>query len=173
MHFYMPSQTFTRPSDTTAYTANDLVANSTTAGSVTALAFNAELSGGRGLIVGGRLSKSGTTVTLAKFDLHLFHRSPTVTNGDNGAFAIDTGRYYIGKIAFDLTSGAEIGTAYATGIVQLTAPGLVFDSQSQGLAASTYQAPQVVYGLLVATAGYTPTSAEVFEAAIMVQGRHL
>jgi acetyl-CoA acetyltransferase len=68
------SSTITRPADTTAYAAGDLVANSTTAGSVTPFIF--DLSLGRGLAISSiqrvRLFKSAASATLAQFILHLF-----------------------------------------------------------------------------------------------------
>lgn len=149
-----PTANFTRPSDTTAYTAADLVANSTTAGSVTPMKFSLQRLGNSGKIISARLAKSTTTATLATFNIHLFTVSPVVTNGDNGAFAISTSRYYLGKIAVDLASGAQAGTAYLS---------------KQSAAVAIGVDVETIYGLIEAGAGYTPASGEVFEVMLAIE----
>jgi hypothetical protein len=76
---------FTRPADTTAYAAGDLVANSTVAGSVVldtvAVARNNDEAF---TLLRCRLQKSGTTITNASFRVHVYSAAPTFTNGDNG-----------------------------------------------------------------------------------------
>lgn len=141
--------TFTRPSDTTAYTANDLVANSTTAASVVAMTFGVGL-GSR--IRRVRMTKSTTSPTLATFTLFLFTTAPTVTNGDNGAF-VPTVAGFIGSVAVDLAGSQSSGAAMAA--VNLT---------TQIVAPSA-----LIYGLLRADAGYTPGSAEVITVSLDVE----
>src|SRR3990167_2992553 len=86
MIFETVSASFTRPADTTAYTSGDLIANNTTAGSVTPLSF--PIPNGRGCFIWrAKILKSGATATNASFRLHLFKNSPTVTGGDNAALA--------------------------------------------------------------------------------------
>jgi hypothetical protein len=149
-----PTANFTRPANTTAYTAADLVADNTTAGSVTPMKFSLQRLGNTGKIISARLAKSNTTATLATFNIHLFTESPVVTNGDNGAFAISTSRYYLGKIAVDLSSGAQAGTAYLA-------------KQSSAVAIGVDAA--TIYGLIEAGAGYTPASGEVFEVMLAIE----
>ena len=64
MQIWNPAASFARPNDTTAYASGDLVANATSAGAVTPLAFalggNAMPGGTR--ITRVRLQKSGTTL---------------------------------------------------------------------------------------------------------------
>ena len=82
-------QTFTRPADTTTYALNDLVANSTTAGSVTPLSFTGATisgAGGSGEIVGVVVSKLGTATLVAR--THWFTASPTVNQGDNSGLSL-------------------------------------------------------------------------------------
>lgn len=154
---------FTRPADTTAYTAGDLVANSVTAGSVVPLIFSyANFRTQEISIRNARLRKSNTTVVLAQFVVHLFDGTVplTVTNGDNGAYLVSSSvRGFLGTAAFDLTSGAEIGS----------------DGAIKGLLSGTFggaNLPAVNLGniglqaLLVASAAYVPASAEVFELFI-------
>jgi hypothetical protein len=100
MQVWNPSASFMRPNDTTAYASGDLVANSTTAGSVVPMSF--PLGGnsmpGTTRVARVRLSKSGTTATNASFRVHLYGASPVVANGDNGAWSTDQAANYLGAI---------------------------------------------------------------------------
>lgn len=146
------TSTFTRPADTTAYTANDLVANSTTANLVTPMIFS--LGYGQAIkIFQAKVKFNSGTNTNGKFLIHLYGASPTVTNGDNGAW-LSTESNYCGNIAVDCT-------------------GQTFSDNSKGIGTYINTSAEVplmiqgdnnwkVYGLLMATAAYTPTSAEQF-----------
>lgn len=83
----------TRPNDTTAYSQNDLVANSTTAGSVSYPTLTIQANSGRPVRIWRfrlRTDKtSGWDATT--FTVRLWSAAPTYTNGDNGAYAITTG----------------------------------------------------------------------------------
>lgn len=144
MKVWETNKSFTRPADTTAYAANDLVANSTTAGSVVPLTF--VLPAGASKLTRVKLHKTGATATNASFTLHLFEDSPTVTNGDNGAFS-STEADKVGTVALDATgsqSSDDTSVSVTTDIVL------------------TPDVDRYVYGLLEAEAAYTPESAEVF-----------
>ena len=150
------TSSFTRPSDTTAYASGDLVANSTTAGSVTPLKFNIGTGGFR--LHGIRIGKSGTTITNATFTLHLFESIPTVANGDNGAIST-TRSSKVGSVdlpimvAYTDAAQAHIrlgDTGFLTPLAGYTTTGLV-------------------YGLLEAKAAYTPASAEVFDVILVLE----
>src|SRR5262249_40104921 len=97
---------FTRPNDTTAYAAGDLVANSTAAGSVVPLRIDlgnvAAVGHGMTRITRARLTKSGTSPTNASFRIHLYETAPTAQNGDNGAWSTDRAASWLGSI--DVTS---------------------------------------------------------------------
>lgn len=149
----MPSETlavasanFTRPADVLAYASGDLVANSTTAGSVVPLSFTAGLNPtGAIMIRRARLKKSGTGVANASFRLHVYKSSPTVTNGDNGAW-LSTESDYVGS--FDVTVDKAFSDA-AKGV-------------SAGAEITAVPSNLTLYGLLEARAAYTPANAEVF-----------
>ena len=81
------SVSFTRPADTTAYTAGDAMGNSTSSALIMDFANSARVSGGTGIITKARLVKSSNTTTNAAFRLWLFASSPTGAN-DNAAFAL-------------------------------------------------------------------------------------
>jgi hypothetical protein len=148
----LPSGNFTRPNDTTAYASGDLVANSTTAGSVTpiALAVGRGTTGAAitGMIRRLKLRKSGTSVTNASFRVHLYNAtSITFANGDNGAWSTNKVANHIGSfdITMDLafTDGASgIGTPRSGSEVNFTT--------------------QNVYAVIEARGAYTPTAQEVF-----------
>ena len=148
------SYTFTRPADTTAYTAADLLANSTTAGSVVPLSWNIGRGGYK--IVGLQITKSGTTVTNATFKLHLFASSPTVANGDNGAISTNL--------------AGKFGTAtFATMIATTDAGWATLNGGDSNLPDGLYNytSSGLLYGLIEVTAAYTPASGESFTVTIV------
>lgn len=144
--------TFTRPSDTTAYAAGDLIANSVTAGSVVPMTFNVGYGQGFKLLRAS-VSFNSATVTLAKFKLHVYGSSPTVTNGDNGAW-LSTASNYQGSIDFDNTVNTFSDSTPGWGTYVNTSVGLPMLMVSD----QNFR----LYGLLTATAAYVPTSAEIF-----------
>lgn len=144
---------FTRPSDTTAYADTDLVANSTTAGSVVPLSWVLPY-GHTYLLHGIRLRKSGTTATNGSFRLHLYAASPVPTNGDNGTWLTTQVDDYLGNTGTVVMLGFSDGSGVTA---PLTTPLGIY-----GLASRT------IYGLLEAKAAYTPASAEVFTAQLII-----
>ena len=154
----LASANFTRPSDTTQYASGDLVANSTTAGSVAAMQFTvARIAGGSGMIRRARLRKSGTSVTNAAFRLHLYRVTPaTITNGDNGAWSTSGNADYMGAI--DVTVDRAFTDGASGNGVPMTGNEINFDLTSG----------QIIYGLLEARGAYTPANAEVFTVELEV-----
>lgn len=142
----------TRPADTTAYASGDLIANSTTAGSVVPLNFaNASLSPTAASRVRRvKVVTSSTSVTNASFRVHLFCESPTVANGDNGAISFNKALKYLGQV--DVT----VAQAATDGAVGQATCDMVYRSDTNNK----------IYGLLEARAAYTPTSAEVFTVVL-------
>lgn len=152
-----------RPSDTTAYASGDLVANSTTSGSVTPFSFStaARVTAGSLIVRKIRLRKTSTGITNAQFRVHLFSASPTVSVGDNAAFnsagALSTtgSANYLGQTDITLDSGFSDG---ANGF-----SGSSFYDTHIKLASGT-----TVYALLEARAAYTPTSGETITMTLEV-----
>lgn len=143
------STTFNRPADVTAYTIGDLIANSTTGGSVTPMTFAdvAASSGGKGLIRAVKIDKTGTATATVR--AHFWSASPTTATGDNAAFApIKAG--YLGYIDVILA-------AFSDGAVGLGLGEVPFD-----LTAST-----TVYCLLEARTAFTPTSASTYTVDVV------
>lgn len=145
------SASFTRPADTTAYASGDLVANSTTAGSVVAMTLSVGSAAGvpsrirRVRLVGDKADATNFT-----FRVHLFNvLAITCANGDNGAFSVNKAANYLGQV--------DVAT------------GQLFTDGAAGQAACDIIAPTgVVYALLEARAAYTPASAEVFTLGLEV-----
>lgn len=145
-----------RPADTTAYAVGDLVANSTTAGSVTPLTFAVNRSGTTGLggmIRRAKLKTSNVSLTSASFRLHLYSASPTVANGDNGAWSSSGAATYLGAIDFTLVRAFTDGAAGWSTVLEGQEINFTTDN---------------VYGLLEARDTYTPASAQTFDVALEV-----
>jgi hypothetical protein len=139
------SARFTRPSDTTAYASGDLVANSTTAGSVAPLSL--PVAPGARQVRRVRIHTSSTNVTNAAFRVHLYGASPTAANGDNSAWSTSKAADYLGSVDVTVDKAFTDGAAgSATTEINCGGPNL--------------------YGLIEARGAYTPTSAGVFNVTI-------
>lgn len=89
-----PTSVLTRPSDTNPYVQNDLLASSTTAGSIVVPSITAvRADGGSSAVRKLRLytNKITSGMATAQFRVELWSAAPTFTNGDNGAYAVATG----------------------------------------------------------------------------------
>jgi hypothetical protein len=114
-----PSSTLTRPANTTAYAQNELIASSTTAGSVVVPSFAIANAGGAAAIPEIILTTNVTTgwgavVAAVRF----WSAAPTYTNGDGGAYGVATGAAgYLGSMSVTLSQfgdgAAGVGTPAA------------------------------------------------------------
>jgi len=152
------SGSFTRPADTTTYAAEDLVANSTTAGSVVPITLSAaRVSGGSFSLRRAKIRKSSTGIVGAAFRVHFFLAVPsTITNGDNGAFSVSGSDDYIG--AMDVI----VDRVFTDGSVGLGEP-ISGIEISQELASGTN-----IYALIEARAAYVPASGETIALSVEV-----
>jgi hypothetical protein len=140
----LASASFTRPADTTAYASGDLVANSTTAGSVVAMTLAISSGPLPARIRRVRLSADKADATNFTFRVHLFGvLAITCANGDNGAFSVNKAASYLGQI--DIATGQ----LFTDGAVGAATCDILHSGGS-------------VYALLEARAAYTPASASVF-----------
>lgn len=153
---------FARPANTTAYSVGDLVADSATAGSVTAVAIPSAVRAAGECIRIERvtLKKSGTSLTNANFRVYICSAFPTLSVGDNaifntaGALGISNMDAVLGY--FDLTMDRS-ATAGARG------------SGTPSLGAALTAKPAsgtTLYALIEATTAYTPTSGETWDLTI-------
>lgn len=142
---------FTRPNDTTSYTSGDLVANSTTAASVTPMSFPiAKSATGQTIISRARIAKSGTGVSNATFRVHLYESAPTVANGDNGAWLSNKATSYLGNV------DVNVALAMSDGAAGFGAAAAGAEMRFRLTAGSTLS------GLLEARGAYAPDAQEVF-----------
>lgn len=151
---------FARPGDTTPYSIGDLIANNTTAGSVTPLSFTGATLlgasvGGKGRISRALLQKSGTAAALIR--AHFLKTAHAVTNGDNSALvftSLDLDNY-IGAFDFNF-----VGTYDAIG----ASGGLVTEGYPVGDRPLEYilSASDTIYVFLQALSAFTPANAGTF-----------
>src|SRR5262245_34998777 len=100
------SQTeFTRPADTTAYSVNDVVSDSTSAATIRTFTNCVRINGGSGYITRGKLVVGATGASGQVYRLFLYTVAPTVIN-DNAANTVlySNRSNFIGYIDFLVTS---------------------------------------------------------------------
>lgn len=152
-----PTANFTRPGDTTAYAIGDMVANSTTAGSVTPMQFTVNTASGRAVyITRAKLAKSTTGVTAPNFRLHLYTASPTVASGDNAAYSTTLSGHFC-----DIDINMPTTTLFSDGNDGLGSPNI-------GTSCSVVPTAQIIYGLTESRGAYAPGNAEVFTFTLEV-----
>lgn len=78
------SATFTRPADTTGYTANDVVSNNASTTTLMTLANAVRVAAGSGYIVRARLETDKKSIT-PRFRVHLYNASNPTVSADNAA----------------------------------------------------------------------------------------
>jgi hypothetical protein len=152
------SANFTRPADTTAYALGDLVANSTTAGSVTPLSFSnvVRVNGVGALVRKAKLRTGNTTLSNASFRIHFYATTETLSVGDNTAIVLPDTANYRGTI--DIT----FDKAFSDGATGFGIPA-VGDSILVNPASGTS-----LFAIIEARAAYVPTSAQVFTVELEI-----
>ena len=154
---------FVRPANTTAYSAGQVVNNSTSAGAV--LTFpQATLDSNIGaLIVQAVCIDEANVATHADLQLFLFSAAPAAVN-DGAAFAPSNAEMetLLGVIAFPVAS-------WVVGLSGAGAGGnAVCDSQGLGVSIKTAGGVNAIYGVLVVRNGYVPVSNEKFVISLKV-----
>ena len=149
----------TRPADTTAYAAKDVVSDSTSAPTVLTFANFARVNNGSGMIVRARLMTDQKTCT-AGFRLHLFHTAPTATN-DNSPYLLlySNAANRIGMIDFPAMTSEDSTNSTAAATMRPSSDG------SYGTPNLWYQAAaasRAIYGVLETTSAFTPASGQKF-----------
>lgn len=151
----------TRPADTTAYAANDLVGASTSVSDTNVVEIaNAVPAAGQALrIERVRLAKSTNVTTNAQFRLHFFEARPTLGVGDNGALgaltalAVDSLRYYAGYVDVTINRAGNDAADGSVGVaVPVVGTGLTVRPESG----------TSIFCVIQALAAYTPASGEKF-----------
>lgn len=163
------SASLIRPSNTTQYTAGDVIAEVTTNnhftfGSVSTLDGGSKKvsrePGGMVEIVGARLVSSANQSTKLDAELWLFRADPAEV-GDNAALALSDSEMdnHVGTIDFPIAYwkvGNAASGASGNAVCQPPMLPLLCRTSDQGL----------LYGVLVARNGYTPVSGETFSIVI-------
>lgn len=153
-----PTASFTRPSDTTAYTIGDVVCNSTSSPTILTFTGMARANGGSGVIVGASLVLGSNPTTKPTYDLFLFDTSVTIDN-DNSAFT-PTDAEMLKCVAVISLSVPTVGDASGTttNCVYFAIPmaSYVCDASATAL-----------YGVLVSRNAVTPTSADTYNLRLV------
>lgn len=150
---------FTRPSDTTAYAAKDVVCNSTSAPAVINFDNVARANNGTGLIVRARLMTDKKDVT-ARFRVHLYHTAPTAIN-DNSPYLLlyaDVSKR-IGVIDFPAMSSEDATNSTASSTMRPSSDGVY---GTPNLWFQTAAADRDVYAILETLDAFTPASGQKF-----------
>lgn len=155
------SAQFTRPADTTAYTANDVVSDSTVIGHPLVFQNCVRFQGGTGVIYSALMFASTDATVNPNFDLVLFDTSAITMAADNAAGTVtDTEAYNIVAIVtFDGTNAANVSTVGANLVIGATAIGQAFKCGSN---------LRDLYGMVIDRGGYTPASAEIFRFKLAI-----
>ncbi len=146
---------FTRPADTTTYTAGDIASNSTSLPVV--LTFNDVLKDNCGSIQHAMLLDSANQTTLLDSELWLFTTAPAATN-DNSAVAFTDAElaFLVGIIDFAVADGK-------VGLATSGAGGNSVNVQaSLGIPIKSPTVSNTLYGVLVVRNAYIPVSGEIF-----------
>ena len=102
------SSVLTRPADTNAYAQNDLIASSTTAGSIIVPSFTIPRDQDTKIVQVRRgilYTNLTTGFTTIQGHVDLWSKAPTFTNGDNGAYAVATGwANWVGHMTTEVSS---------------------------------------------------------------------
>lgn len=146
--------TITRPNDTTAYAAGDVIGTATgsTAAQTLAAIPNTNGTPGHLYITSARLIIYDSSVISGEgaYRLHLYSVLPGSAYGDNAAWDLpSTGNDRAGYEGYiDFGTVADVGTsAYV---------------QADGLNHQVYSPSGLIYAYLVTQAGYTPTANRVY-----------
>lgn len=150
---------FARPADTTAYSANDVIADSESSPTIISLANIARAVGGQSYIVKARVLTDQKTCT-ARMRLSLFQTEPKPLNDNAPKTRLWDDRVIsLGSIDFDPMTTEDATNSTAASAMWTNAPiNIVCD------AAST-----TIYGILSTLDAFTPESLQQFYIAIDVE----
>jgi len=153
---YTAQTAFTRPADTTAYTAGDVCGATAAAIKFTGIGE----SYGHIIITDAdlRIDVTGVPAGMTTFRLHLYNVTPPSALADNVAWDLPAGdrAIYLGYIDFD--TPVDVGST------------LFVQSSGTGSKQVKMGATSSLFGYLVTTAGFTPTSAAVKSVRLNARG---
>jgi hypothetical protein len=159
------SASFTRPSNTTAYAAGDVVGPVTTA-AVQTITGAARQNGGSGKIVGAILETNNATVTNGTFRVHVYNASFT-PDADNAAFAGQHTNRAAYQGSFDFNILVADSASAEGAIAQLRAATDVDNGLPLNFECAAGNS--ALYCVIVALGAYVPASAQVFQLTLTVE----
>lgn len=159
---------FTRPADTTGYTAGDVIADSTTAATVMTFPRCAVTQGRSGTIRSAMLMDGAAQATKLSADLFLFDTAPASYGNDNEAFVPTDAemKAAIGVISLDGTAAASIKVGDATSGV---GGNCIVQVSGQNIPFQCVPGSSDLFGVLVARNAYTPVSGETFRIKLGIE----
>lgn len=150
-----PSVSFTRPNNTTAYAANDVVGTD----AATNMTFtNCAVTAGTHIIITGltlEIDVNAVPAGMSGFRLHLFNAAPTAIT-DNSAFnliAADRSKY-LGNIAIDAPS--DLGDTIWVDMTNVNKKVRLLDNST------------TLYGVLETLAAFTPSAVTVKKVTLQI-----
>ena len=146
----------TRPNNTTAYTANDVIGHVT---GTSALEFKNVGLPGRPIIITDvnlRIDLSAVTSGMTQFRLHLYSATPPSALADNAAFDIPAGdrAYYLGYV--DLATPTDLGSTLYSQNTSINKGVTLFSTS--------------LFGYLVTIGGFTPGASTVKSISLVATG---
>lgn len=152
----------TRPADTTAYAAGDVVADSTSAPTI--ITFPRATADALSYIQQATIVSSQNAATKPDLELWLFDTAITMDN-DNAAFTPTDAelRTLLGVIAFPVAS-FKVGDAGAAAVGNV-----ICDVQGLNIQINSTPTVNAIYGVLVVRNAYAPVSAERFDIRLKLR----
>lgn len=154
---FLASATITRPADTTAYAAKDVI--STGAGAILTFPGMGRVNGGSGLILRARLMTSQKT-NVAQCRLHLFHTAPTAI-ADNSPYLLlyANAANRVGMIDFPAMTTEDATNSTAASAMRPSSDG---NSLPPNLWYQCAAGDTALYGILETLTAFTPASAQTY-----------
>lgn len=152
--------TFTRPANTTAYTAGDVVSDNASTTTPITLADVVEADGGSGNIVAARLSTNVVSLT-PRIRVHLFNAATATVSADNAARRETYANASLRLGYFDfaaMISGADTGNSDMS-----YAQNMALAVPIKAASTST-----TIYAVLETLDGFTPASGQSFTLTLTV-----
>lgn len=152
--------TFTRPADTTAYAANDVVSNSTSSSTLITLSSALRANAGTGYIVGCRVATNLKSIT-PRIRVHVFNASAPTVSADNAAYQAKYADISKRVGTFDLA-------AMATGADTTNSDMSAATDFTLRIPVKAAAADTALYVLLETLDAFTPANGQAFTVELLI-----
>lgn len=149
--------TFTRPANTTAYAAGQVLADSTSAATLRQFRATKDL-GAFGLLQKAEIVVAANQATKPDLQLWIFDAAPAIQN-DAAAFAPSFAEMKTLVAVISFPVGSFVVANAAAG----ASGNVVCDAQNLAIPVNTVSGSDTLYGVLVVRNAYTPTSGEQYQ----------